>query len=324
MAGSTPNYGLHQWEPTDKFLRTDFNTDFSKLDTALGRAERSATANAYNVYNLMLQNDYEGKYTGYKKALLFDGFLDGSGIAEKSSTLIRSSGVVYLNRYGQSDITIPYTSDYTSILTNTKFPVQTLASSGYFTGWTVRTERLTGMEFTAKIDCTVKVNDIVAYQGQISLHCTVAGGDQKMSLPAPLEIGTGDQLEVSLKVSTSEVCLSYQDSFLCGVLHFTPASGTSGSLVSHGTALPARNRILAWARHSGGMVGLTVLEGDVEYPMIRTGTTTTQNLQNQPCTESAFALDAAPEGGLLAVRVDLSLSSEEDAAKLYDYGVMLL
>ena len=37
MATYTPNYGLHQWVPEDDFLRTDFNEDLSKLDTALGK-----------------------------------------------------------------------------------------------------------------------------------------------------------------------------------------------------------------------------------------------------------------------------------------------
>ena len=35
MANYTPNYGLHQWEPGDNFLRTDFNADFAKLDAAI-------------------------------------------------------------------------------------------------------------------------------------------------------------------------------------------------------------------------------------------------------------------------------------------------
>ena len=335
MPNYTTNYGLHQWEPTDPFLREDFNGDFSIIDAALNRVEQQAghalsvlEPVSYNVYNLMLQNYYEGKYTGYKKALLFDGFLDSSGIAEKSSTLIRSSGVVYLNRYGQGDITIPYTSDYTAINDSGRaFPIQTPASSGYFTGWTVRTDMLYGgnpQEFTATITCTVKINDAVAYQGQLPLLCTVAGSTQKMTLPTPLEVGAGDRLEVHLKSSTSAVRLSCQVGSLCGVLHFTPAGGTSGSLVGHDASLPARSRILAWARHSGGTVGITVLEGDVEYPMTRTGTAAAQNLQNQACTESAFALDVPPEGGVLAVRVELSLSSGENAAALYDYGVVLL
>ena len=37
MANYTQNYRLHQWEPNDDFLRTDFNTDFQKIDTALGK-----------------------------------------------------------------------------------------------------------------------------------------------------------------------------------------------------------------------------------------------------------------------------------------------
>lgn len=36
---NTPNLGLHQWQPGDSFLRTDFNTDFSKIDTAVEAAK---------------------------------------------------------------------------------------------------------------------------------------------------------------------------------------------------------------------------------------------------------------------------------------------
>lgn len=36
MASYTEHYGLHQWEPSDNFLRTDFNTDLEKIDTTLG------------------------------------------------------------------------------------------------------------------------------------------------------------------------------------------------------------------------------------------------------------------------------------------------
>ncbi len=35
MANYTQHYRLHQWEPNDNFLRTDFNTDLEKIDTAL-------------------------------------------------------------------------------------------------------------------------------------------------------------------------------------------------------------------------------------------------------------------------------------------------
>lgn len=42
MANYTPNYGLHQWESGDHFQRTDFNTDFAKIDTAIKQSEVTA------------------------------------------------------------------------------------------------------------------------------------------------------------------------------------------------------------------------------------------------------------------------------------------
>ena len=43
MANYTAHYQLHQWEPEDSFLRTDFNEDHAKIDGALGgKAEQSA------------------------------------------------------------------------------------------------------------------------------------------------------------------------------------------------------------------------------------------------------------------------------------------
>lgn len=46
MATYTPNYQLHQWEPTDSFLRTDFNEDFQKIDTGIRTALSTAQGKA--------------------------------------------------------------------------------------------------------------------------------------------------------------------------------------------------------------------------------------------------------------------------------------
>ena len=42
MPTYTTNYQLHQWEASDDFLRTDFNTDFQKLDAAIKGVETAA------------------------------------------------------------------------------------------------------------------------------------------------------------------------------------------------------------------------------------------------------------------------------------------
>ena len=38
MANYTPNYQLHQWDPQDPFLRTDFNQDLQKIDSGIAQA----------------------------------------------------------------------------------------------------------------------------------------------------------------------------------------------------------------------------------------------------------------------------------------------
>ena len=42
MATYTSHYQMHQWEASDRFLRTDFNTDFQKIDAAIKGVETAA------------------------------------------------------------------------------------------------------------------------------------------------------------------------------------------------------------------------------------------------------------------------------------------
>ena len=52
MSTTTQNYGLHQWEAGDNFLRTDFNEDNAKIDAALAGTLKIVTG------------QYEGTYAG--------------------------------------------------------------------------------------------------------------------------------------------------------------------------------------------------------------------------------------------------------------------
>ena len=50
MASYTEHYGLHQWEATDNFLRTDFNTDHALIDAALAGLEGDKAEIVKGVY----------------------------------------------------------------------------------------------------------------------------------------------------------------------------------------------------------------------------------------------------------------------------------
>lgn len=41
---SSENLGLHLWEPTDQVLRTEFNQNWTKIDTAVAEAQQTAEA----------------------------------------------------------------------------------------------------------------------------------------------------------------------------------------------------------------------------------------------------------------------------------------
>lgn len=78
MASYTEHYGLHQWEPGDNFLRTDFNTDFEKIDAALNHIFQTADGRA-DVVN--------GTYTG-------------DGAAERAISLGFQPKALYLCTWG--------------------------------------------------------------------------------------------------------------------------------------------------------------------------------------------------------------------------------
>ena len=59
MANYTQHYHLHQWEPEDSFLRTDFNGDHSAIDAALLGLERDKCRAAIGRYT----GDGELSYT---------------------------------------------------------------------------------------------------------------------------------------------------------------------------------------------------------------------------------------------------------------------
>ena len=59
MATYTEHYGLHQWEPEDDFLRTDFNTDFGKIDAAIKGVETDANGKLAQKAEVVV-----GGYTG--------------------------------------------------------------------------------------------------------------------------------------------------------------------------------------------------------------------------------------------------------------------
>ena len=86
MANYTQNYQLHQWEPDDHFLRTDFNTDLEKIDDALGEKSGIVT----------------GTYTGNSSASqsVNLGFQPKAVLVMENTGLAGTGGGTYSQIYG--------------------------------------------------------------------------------------------------------------------------------------------------------------------------------------------------------------------------------
>ena len=328
MANYTPNYRLHQWEPEDKFLRTDFNEDFSTIDAALGKTERSARASAYNVYNLMLQSDYEGKYTGYKKALLFDGFLDENGIAEKSPALVVAGGAVSLSRTGQSDLSLGYQTRRGEGGNGVSTTAASVTGNGRLTGFRLRLYNGLSFETDVELGFRVMVNEVLQCSGQqksarIGVYQTAPS---ELTFSPGVPVRAGDRVRIELDIHTAwEYELDSEGKGVGGTLRFTPVSGSTGTLLTRAQTIPACQALRAWVRHKGGAVSLQLVGGDGSaLPMTPAGERqTVEPLNGTACTERAFALEQERPEGPASFRLDLS-AGQSDRLELYDYGVVLL
>ena len=336
-SGYTTNYGLCQWQPEDKFLREEFNGDNEKIDAALKAAEDKAASDAqkaqntadralaglevadYNIYNLLLQNEYEGKYTGYKKALLYDGFLDEIRVASKSSAIQIKDRAARLSKTGQGNITTAKTSD-TCFLgddpcsTGTK----TATGGGVLTGFT--------FSFYPSDNYGCSTQMTVTYNGEAVAYQTVTfvpgeSGSKTITLEAPVELIKGDTFSIKLDCNNSSRSVSiYLNSsgYMAGTILITSRGAASGTLTATEAELEGTgDKALVFVKYAGGEV-VPKLNSQA---LTRTGRRTTVETGGQSCTEDAY--EGTWSGGNLTASFALNCGNSSECI-FYDYGIVVI
>ena len=334
MSAYTPNYGLHQWVPEDKFLRTDFNEDFSKIDAELKAAADKAAralggleAADYNIYNLILQNDYDGKYSGYKKALLYDGFLDQNGIQSASQGFLWSKGRYTLSTQGESDRDAGFSTSRGSLEMDTK--TFTARGNGSWTGFTCKLYNMSSSTLSSKVEYSVTVNGTTALTGVGNSVGVGSRSDEEYTITfsQPVTLANGDTYQLHLKSGNVNLIFYYDStgSVLGGIFHIQPLTAASGTLTTASRDLPTCGGLLAWVRHTAGTsvtLSLNAVGGEAQ-PFTMEESRTTQNLQMVSCMESTFRLAAAQMEGDYQFSLELSLGTMS-SGQVYDYGIVLL
>ena len=327
MAGGyTANYGLCQWQPTDKFLREEFNQDNAKIDAALkaadGKADRALSgleAADYNIYNLLLQSEYEGKYTGYKKALLYDGFLDESRVASKSTAVQIKDRAARLNKSGQGDITTARTSGFCFLgdapcSTGTK----TATGGGVLTGITF------SFYPSDNYGCSTQLT--VTYNGEAVASQTVTfaageSGSKTVTLETPVALIRGDTFSIKLDCNNSSRSVSiYLNSsgYMAGTILITSRGAASGTLTAKAAELTGTgDKVLVFVRYTGG--GVTPALNGAE--LVKTGHRKSVEVNGQSCNEDTY--EGTWSGGSLTASFTLNCGNYIECV-FFDYGIVVL
>lgn len=381
----TTKLQLNQWAAADKFLREEFNRDnqrieaacvelYGQSDTLNGKIDTEAGAlrqqilettgaletrlNAetadirrqldpasYHIYQLMLQNYYDGKYTGYKKALVFDGFQDTSLVATvmpgayvdtaQKQVRILTQGAQSIstgfavaagnpgNPGNDSNICIWLGED-----SRTFFMDVPLQPSGYGILQSVTLRLAT-------------LNDRYTFSAQVSLldGQQVVGSSQTINLSNTtfqdytFTFAGGISLN-GLHTYTLRITNTNNMSYL------RVAKGSSGgtgmtctispqAYMSGGIQTPALSvqagytRARAWVRHSGGLSVTLTVNGEGR-PFQQESTGSAQTFDGVPCTESVFSLEGLSAISSGTISLTFSLNMTGGNGILYDYGVILI
>ena len=330
MAQYTEHFGLHQWESADPFLRTDFNTDFSRLDTVLDRLRGNGEANAYDIYNLMLQNHYEGKYNGYKKGLLFSAFReDEAAGALRAPEVFLTGGRLALYGAEQGDIDLGYYDKVGSKSERTSAE-HSPDHGGLWTGFTCR---VFNDSYDTPASYTITAHALV--NGVEQSVCSAATQilnsrnteDLLLEWPEPLQTGARDACSVRLSANNTNGLLypasGGESSGAGGVFHFTPVTGSTGWFRATYAGVPEAEAVLAWIRHTGGSMALAITDGvGKRHVLTPTETRTDSALDGTACTESAFLLRDGFAAGDWTVELTLD-RQEAETMEVLDYGLVI-
>ena len=291
----------------------------SAADAAQATADRALAdlePVSFNIYNLMLQNYYDGKVTGWKKALIFDGFQDQSGIASLSSMNWDSPNhSLLLDALGQQQVAPGFGPDYSNMLRPNVSTTMKWTATG---NGTLTTAELY-MTGTGKLE----VLDGTQLLGEKTLTQSAGKGLTSYSFSIPVEVGKTYTFRMTGLDNGVTVCVGNSNYTLGLRLSFTAKTATSGSMTAKAVSPGVTaQRAVAWVRHLNGTASLSLQVGGSWFSMTRTGTRTTVNLDGTSCTESAFALDRSLNGSL-TTKLSFSTSAGK-SVRVYDYCVILI
>lgn len=322
MAQYTSNIGLHQWEPSDHFLRTDFNQDFSKIDAGFFWLEGALARSGYEVLQARLAEESKGAVP-MGRGMLFDSFRSGERVSLSGGLGMRPGGGLLLDtgtglvdfedHFGTDEYYLTTDSAGTSHY-NKQF---TAAGNGVLRSVTVNLAAPKG----GNAGFYVMIGSAILWQERREIATDLAA--YTFQPEVRLQKGVTYTIRVSRMgdmlrgyYATGGKPLGYRA--VC-----TPAAGKSGTVITTAQTMDPFRSARVWLRHSAGTVTCELQRGGGAWQSLsRTGSRSTVDCRNTSCTETEFKLPIGQaQGGSTRLRFTIQNSTD---AILYDYGAVLI
>ncbi len=338
MAQFTSNIGLHQWEPGDNFLRTDFNQDFAKIDgafgaldprfaaaeTARGWLEDAAARMGYEALQSRLSAHAGGKKLPAGRGLLFDSFRTGDALTLTGGCGMKDGGGVLLDTVGLTSFEYAYGTDtslFMSYSNGTNRADQNFTASG---NGILETLSL----YMMGVPSENYGAEVSILEGSASLWSetrTLTGSVAAYTFRPKLTLKKGTVYTIRVKRTHDRMWL-YQAKGGSGFgykVTCTSKGGTSGTITTAAQPAEPFRSLRVWVRHSGGTVGCAFQRGSGAFTALsKTGSRETVDCRGTACTETEFSLTGLPrQGGSVCLRVNVQNSTD---MLIHDVGMALL
>lgn len=319
--------------PEERFSLAGVNQRLAGINESFDQLERNDYAMGNNIFNLILQQYYNGKYTGYKKALLFDGLNDMENISERNGLIRASSGFSLCSQGADAETTFQFAGNYT-----VTFSCNTLSWVSFGNGVVTKvTFRIKTTDASVKKTIVnVAVNDIgtnrrVVAQTKRELSVDTSGGERYVSFTGlNADIAKGGTYQIQLWADNGNIrfgnVYSQNTQLAYAKISVDPIAASSGSIISKPATLPQGKEAYAWVRHSAnGTASMSMRHNGVDHPMTKVSTYDSVELKsNTACKETEFRLASPIEAGNWQAVLGASLNSGEEEMFVYDYGIIVL
>lgn len=292
------------------------------LERRADRALAGLVPVSQNVYNLILRDYYEGKYTGWKQAMVFDGFLDGSMI-ESLTAGFEWSGAghrLYLDNIGKDTRDTGFGKRYTTALAAGESLTQT---------WKVDRLGMAGwIEMYGSGTLSLDIQSASGHYHKVYERSSKGTDLELLSFPFTIELDAGEVYTLTLTAKTAAVVGRASGTSFGWLLYMAEVSSAEqGVLVTNPIKLDSRfYDIKLFLRRSiapNPVASLWDETNQVWLPLNCTGSHDAHSISGESCSEVSYDL-SVPEG-LRTVKLKLEVDAYPTmGVTIYDYCVMAL